>query len=85
MPQPLYSPDLAPADFFLYPKLKTPMKGKRFAMIEEIKEKSERLAVSDTKKRVSAVFRLLKKALALSCGGYFDGDKRDFDKYRHTF
>ena len=40
MPQPLYSPDLAPAEFFLLPKLKTPMKGKRFATIEKIKEKS---------------------------------------------
>ena len=42
MPQlPLpYSSDLAPTDFFLFPKLKTPMKGKRFATIEEIKEKS---------------------------------------------
>ena len=39
MHQPTYSPDLAPAEFFLFPKLKTPMKGKRFATIEEIKEK----------------------------------------------
>ena len=38
MPQP---PDLAPADFFFFPKLKTPMKGKRFATIEAIKEKSK--------------------------------------------
>ena len=30
-------PDLAPADIFLVPKLKTPIKGKRFATIEEIK------------------------------------------------
>ena len=28
MTQPPYSPDLAPADFFLFPKLKTPMKGR---------------------------------------------------------
>ncbi|UYV80207.1 hypothetical protein LAZ67_18002011 [Cordylochernes scorpioides] len=27
MPQPPYSPDLAPCDFFLFPKLKRPMKG----------------------------------------------------------
>ena len=37
MPQPPYSPDLAPCDFFLFPRLKTPMKGRRFATIEEIK------------------------------------------------
>ena len=29
MPQPLYSTALAPADFFLFPKRKTLMKGKR--------------------------------------------------------
>ncbi|UYV75390.1 hypothetical protein LAZ67_13000104 [Cordylochernes scorpioides] len=28
MPQPPYSPDLAPCDFFLFPKLKRPMKGR---------------------------------------------------------
>ena len=43
MPQPLYSQKLALPDFFLFPKLKTTMKGKRFAMIEEIKEKSKQL------------------------------------------
>ena len=36
MPQPPYSQDLAPADFFLFPKVETP-KEKRFATIEEIK------------------------------------------------
>ena len=48
MPQPPYTSDLAPVDFFLFRKLKTPMKGKRFAAIEEIKEKSkeELLAIS---------------------------------------
>ncbi|XP_018346777.1 PREDICTED: LOW QUALITY PROTEIN: uncharacterized protein LOC108751194 [Trachymyrmex septentrionalis] len=40
MPQPPYSPDLAPCDFFLFPKLKRLMKGRRFAMIEEIKAAS---------------------------------------------
>ena len=41
MPQPPYSPDLVPASFFLFPKLKTPMKAKRRATIEEIKEKGK--------------------------------------------
>ncbi|KAG5316889.1 MOS1T transposase, partial [Acromyrmex insinuator] len=40
MPQPPYSPDLAPCDFFLFPKLKRPMKGRRYATIEEIKTAS---------------------------------------------
>ena len=38
-----HSLDLSPANFFLFPKLKTQMKGKRFAMIEEIKEKSKQV------------------------------------------
>jgi len=40
VPQPPYSPDLASADFFLFPKLKSTLKGRRFQMIEEIKENS---------------------------------------------
>ena len=51
MPQPLYSPDLASVDFFLFTNL-----------IEEIKENTG--AVGDIKKRVSEVFRKLEKTLA---------------------
>jgi len=36
--QPPYSPDLAPADFFLFPKLKS----RRFQTVEEIEENSIR-------------------------------------------
>ena len=35
---PPYSPDLAPADYFLFPKLKSALKGRRFETVEEIKE-----------------------------------------------
>ena len=34
VPHPPYSPDLAPADFFLFPKLKPTLKGRRFQTIE---------------------------------------------------
>lgn len=40
LPQPPYSPDLAPCDFFLFPKLKSELKGKKFDTREEIAEKS---------------------------------------------
>ena len=33
-----YSPDLVPCDFWLFPKLKSPLKGKRFYTIDEIQE-----------------------------------------------
>ena len=38
VPQSPYSPDLAPADFFLFPKLKSSIKGRRFQTVEDIKE-----------------------------------------------
>ncbi|UYV70083.1 hypothetical protein LAZ67_7001725 [Cordylochernes scorpioides] len=41
MPRPPYSPDLAPCDFFLFPKLKRPMKGRRYARLDEIKTASK--------------------------------------------
>jgi len=38
VPHPPYSPDFVPAEFFLFPKLKTTLKGRRFQTIEEIQE-----------------------------------------------
>jgi len=38
VPQPPYSPDLAPADFFLFSKLNSSLKGRRFQKVEEIGE-----------------------------------------------
>jgi len=35
-PHPPYSPDLAPYDFWLFPKGKMTMKGKRFELIQDI-------------------------------------------------
>ena len=41
-PQPLYSPDLALCDFWLFPKLKRPLRGNRFESIEEIEHETVR-------------------------------------------
>jgi len=38
VPRPPYSPDLAPADFLLFLKLKSSLKGCRFQKVEEIEE-----------------------------------------------
>ena len=67
MPQPTYSPDLATCNFFLFPKLKRPMKGQRFATIEEIK-----IASLEDLKAISKVLQGLEKELAqvyYICGG----------------
>ena len=37
-----YSPDLAPCDFWLFPKLKSPLKGKRFQTASEIQKNTTR-------------------------------------------
>ena len=36
--QPHYSPDLAPCDFWLFPKLRSSLKGKKFQTLDEIQE-----------------------------------------------
>jgi len=41
VPRPPYSPDLAPSDFFLFPKLKMRLKGQRFQTLEEIQAESQ--------------------------------------------
>ena len=64
MPQSPYSSDLVPADFFLFPKLKTPMKGKRFATIGDIKEKSKQKLLAITKGAFQKSFENNKKMLA---------------------
>jgi histone-lysine N-methyltransferase SETMAR len=41
IPHPPYSADLAPCDFFLFPKLKLNLKGRRFDTTEEIQSESQ--------------------------------------------
>jgi len=41
VPHPSYSPDLAPSDLFLFPKLKMNLKGRRFQTLEEIQADSQ--------------------------------------------
>ena len=40
VPQPPYSPGLAPADFFLFPMLKSTLKGRCFDTFDEIQKNS---------------------------------------------
>jgi hypothetical protein len=43
IPHPPYSPDLAPCDFFHFPKMKLKLKGRRFDTIEEIQAELQRV------------------------------------------
>jgi len=61
VPHPPYSPDLAPADFFLFPKLKTTLKGRRFQTIEESQENVIRELHAITGNAFQESFQQLKK------------------------
>jgi histone-lysine N-methyltransferase SETMAR len=43
LPHPLYSPDMSPPDFDLFPKLKKPLREKRFRSIEEVSNEVTRV------------------------------------------
>ena len=43
IPHPPYSSDLAHCEFFLFPKMKLILKGRRFDTIEEIQAESQRV------------------------------------------
>jgi hypothetical protein len=50
IPHPPQSPDLAPCDFFLFPKMKLKLKGRRFDTIEEIQAESQKVLDTLTEK-----------------------------------
>jgi transposase len=77
-PQPPYSPDLAPADFFLFRKLKSTLKGRPFWTVEEIKENSLQDLRAIPQNTFQDVFQNWKKRWEQcinSRGEYFEGDK----------
>ncbi|UYV80995.1 hypothetical protein LAZ67_19002436 [Cordylochernes scorpioides] len=51
IPHPPYSPDLAPNDFFLYPKLKMNLKGRKFDNVDMIQAESKATLRNLSKKR----------------------------------
>jgi histone-lysine N-methyltransferase SETMAR len=55
-----YSPDLAPCDILLFPKMKLNLKGRRFGNIEEIQAESQRVLDTVTERdfqKASQTFR----------------------------
>jgi len=72
-----YSPDLAPCDFFLFPKLKLWMKGRTFDTIEEIQEESHRVLDTVLKMDFQGCFQAWQKRwdhCIRAKGKYFEGD-----------
>ena len=73
VPQPPYSPDLAPCDFCLFPKLR----GCRYETIEKIKEAVTKVIDTLTQEDYHGAFQKLleryNKCIAAG-GAYFEGD-----------
>jgi len=78
VPQPPYSPDLAPADFFLFPKLKSTLKGRCFDIFDEIQKNSMKKLFAIQKEAFQKAFQSWQKCwerCVASEGNYFEGDK----------
>ena len=80
--QPPYSPDMVPVDFFLFPKLKSPLRGTRCQSIEIIKENSRRELKSIPENAFKKCFDdwiIRWHKCIISGGTYFEGDKINLD------
>jgi len=78
--RPLYPshPDLTPADFFPFPKLKSTLKGRRFDTFEEIQKNSTKELFAIPKEAFQKAFQSWQKRwerCVASEGNYFEGNK----------
>jgi transposase len=72
-----YSPDMAPCDFWLFPKLKRPLKGSRFDSREDIMRNVTKELRNLSKEAFQECFRQWKECWAKcveSQRAYFEGD-----------
>ena len=77
VPQAPYSPDLAPCDFCLFPKLKEKLRGCRYETIEEMKEAVTKVIDMLTQEDDHGAFQksLERYNKYIADGGdYFEGD-----------
>ena len=77
VPQPPYSQDLAPCDFWLSPKLKEKLRGCRYERIKEMKEAVTKVIDTLTQEDFHGAFQKLLGPYNkwISAGGdYFEGD-----------
>ena len=72
VPQPPYSPDVAPFDFWLFPKLR----GCRYETTEKMKEAVTKVIDTITQEDFHGAFqKLLDRYKCITAGGdYFEGD-----------
>ncbi|CAK9833986.1 Protein GVQW3 [Anthophora retusa] len=81
--QPSNSPDLAPRDFFLFNRLKKPLRGTRYSTREEVMTKSKTALMDIPKIEYQRCFedwiKRWRKCIAVD-GEYFEGDHIDLDE-----
>ena len=77
VPRPPYSPDRAPCDFCLFPKLKEKLRGCRYETIEKMKEAVTKVIDTLTQEDFHGAFQKLleryNKCIAAG-GDYFEGE-----------
>jgi len=77
LPQPPYSPDLAPCNFFLFLKMKLQLKGHRFDTVEEIQRESQNVRGRLREQDFQHVFQQWQQRwdrCVAAQGDYFEGD-----------
>jgi len=77
VPHPPYSPYLAPSDFFLFPKLKMKLKGRRFQTAEKIQAESQAVLNTLRENDFQECFKNWQRRwdrCQASEGDYFEGD-----------
>jgi len=73
---PPYSPDLAPCDFYLFPNIKSVLKGTHFVSVEHVKAKTTEILNSLTEHDLQNCFEHWQHRMQLcanSEGNYFEG------------
>ena len=79
LPHPPYSPDLAPAGFFLFPKLKRVLSGRKYGSRNAVASVVNRCLKRIPKTDYENAFREWLKRLKLCVshnGEYFEGNKK---------
>ncbi len=77
-PHPPYSPDLAPCDFFLFPKLKAKLHGVNHGNVDRLKQAVEAGLAQFTRQDFTMCFQNLVhrwERCIVADGAYFEGDK----------
>ena len=73
---PPYSPDISPCDYDLIPKMKMPMRGKRYRTIEDVKQAAEHsLRTINRLDSANGIQRLLRRweQVVHNGGDYIEG------------